>query len=296
MNNKYLSTFIVLLIYIIAFIGAFFGFNYIPVENILLKFLIGDLIATVIVYIGSLIFNNASVYDPYWSVGPMVMAPLFMVVLNAVNPFTIIVVVLVEIWGLRLTLNWFKRFDNLKAEDWRYKKYKESHPKIYQLINFGGFHLMPTLVVFLAMLPVFSFMNQFVKEEANPDLNLTFVICVIVCLIAILVELFADIQMDKFRKDPANKGKINRSGLWKVSRHPNYFGEILFWFSMFLFTVSIGDELWILVFSPLVMFLLFVCISIPLMEKRQLTNKPEYAEYKKETNMLLPIFPKDNKK
>lgn len=296
MNNKYLSTFIVLLIYIIAFIGAFFGFNYIPVENILLKFLVGDLIATVIVYIGSLIFNNASVYDPYWSVGPMVMAPLFMVVLNAVNPFTIIVVVLVEIWGLRLTLNWFKRFDNLKSEDWRYKKYKESHPKIYQLINFGGFHLMPTLVVFLAMLPVFSFMNQFVKEEANPDLNLTFVICVIVCLIAIIVELFADIQMDKFRKDPANKGKINRTGLWKVSRHPNYFGEILFWFSMFLFTVSIGDELWILVFSPLVMFLLFVCISIPLMEKRQLTNKPEYAEYKKETNMLLPIFPKDNKK
>ena len=153
---------------------------------------------------------------------------------------------------------------------------------------------MPTLVVYVAMLPVFSYINQFIVSE-NLQLNGTFFICIVVSLIAIIVETIADLQMDKFKKDENNIGKINRTGLWKVSRHPNYFGEILFWFSMFLFDLSIGDELWILVFSPLIMFLLFACVSIPLLEKRQLANKPEYAEYKKETNMLLPIFPKDKK-
>ena len=293
-NNKFISTLMIILIYVLAFIGGFYFIKLINIENPLLMFLIGDIIATIIVYIGSLIFNNASVYDPYWSVAPMVMAPLFAITLEIINPYTITIIVLVELWGLRLTVNWFNRFKNLNSEDWRYVKYKEKFNFfIYQLVNFFGFHLMPTLVVYFAMLPVFSYMNQF--KEGTAVLNGTFFICIIVSLIAIIIELISDIQMDKFKKDPNNKGKINRTGLWKVSRHPNYFGEILFWFSMFLFCVSIGDDLWILIFSPMVIFLLFTCITIPLMEKRQLHNKPEYAEYKIETNMLLPIFPKENK-
>lgn len=292
-NNKIVSVLLVLIIYVLAFIGGFYLTKLLNIENPLLSFLVGDIIATVIVYLGSLIFNNASVYDPYWSVAPMVMAPLFMFKLNAINPFTITVVVLVELWGLRLTLNWLLRFKNLNSEDWRYTKFKQKfNVFVYQLINFFGFHLMPTLIVYFAMLPVFSFINLFITDE-ELTFNGTFFICIAVSLIAIIVEMVADMQMGKFRKNPDNKGKVNRTGLWKVSRHPNYFGEILFWFSMFLFGVSVGDKLWILIFSPMVVFLLFVCVTIPLMEKRQLQNKPEYAQYKKETNMLLPIFPKE---
>ena len=294
-NNKIISTLFIVLTYIIAFIGSFYITKLLKIENALLMFFIGDIIATLVVYLGSLIFNNSSVYDPYWSVAPMVMAPLFATFVNAINPFTITVIVLIELWGLRLTLNWYKRFTNLNHEDWRYNKFKQKYNKfIYQLINLFGFHLMPTLVVYIAMLPIFSYINQFIVSE-NLQLNGTFFICIVVSLTAIVIETIADLQMDKFKKNETNKGKINKTGLWKVSRHPNYFGEILFWFSMFLFDLSIGDELWILIFSPLIMFLLFTCISIPLLEKRQLENKPEYAEYKKETNMLLPIFAKEKK-
>ena len=294
-NNKIVSTLLIILIYVLAFVAGYYTTKLINIENALLLFLVADIVATIVVYLGSLIFNNTSVYDPYWSVAPMVMAPLFALFINAINPFTITIIVIIEIWGIRLTLNWFKRFKNLNYEDWRYNKFKQKYNKfIYQLINLFGFHLMPTLVVYVAMLPVFSYINQFIVSE-NLQLNGTFFICIVVSLIAIVIETIADLQMDKFKKDENNIGKINRNGLWKVSRHPNYFGEILFWFSMFLFDVSIGDELWILIFSPLIMFLLFACISIPLLEKRQLTNKPEYAEYKKETNMLLPIFPKEKK-
>ncbi len=298
-NNKFISIIILILIYALAFIGGYYLTKLMNLNNLLLRFFLGDIIATVIVYIGSLIFNNASVYDPYWSVAPMIMAPLFALSLNInkqYNLFIITIIVLIELWGLRLTINWFKRFDNLNSEDWRYAKFKAKfNPFIYQIINFFGFHMMPTLVVFFAMLPTFSYMNQFILSEGL-TLNGTFFICIIVSIIAIVIEMIADLQMDKFRKNPENIGKINRTGLWKVSRHPNYFGEILFWFSMFLFSMSVGDTLWVLIFSPMIMFLLFVCVTIPLMEKRQIANKPEYAIYKKETNMLLPIFPKEIKK
>ncbi len=108
------------------------------------------------------------------------------------------------------------------------------------------------------------------------------------------IEGVADGQMLKFKKDPNNVGKINQTGLWKNSRHPNYFGEIAFWFSLFLFSMTISNR-WVLLFCPLIVFLLFAFISIPMMEKRQLANKKGYDEYKKKTNLLLPIWPPQEK-
>lgn len=295
-NNKSFAIIITILIYLIAFIACYVLYPIIKVENILLKFLILDIIATIIVFIGSMICNNSSIYDPYWSVAPMVMAPLFMILTNVINPFTIIVVVLVEIWGARLTISCLKRWKSLSHQDWRYNLYQTKHPKLWPLISLSGIHLMPTLVVFMGMLPLFSYMNAF---NEGVELNVTWIMSLIVCVASIIIETIADLQMDRFKKEPNNQGKINKTGLWKNSRHPNYFGEIMFWFSMFLFALSVQETMWILMFSPLIVFLLFVVITIPMMEKRQIENKPEYLEYKKETNNLLPIWPpvkEENKK
>ena len=124
--------------------------------------------------------------------------------------------------------------------------------------------MLPTIIVFIGLLPVFAYVDAF---EKNVEINGTYFISLIVCLIAIVIEMLADIQMNKFKKNPENVGKINRNGLWKKSRHPNYFGEILFWFSMFLFNLSVRSDLWILIFCPLIVFLLFISISIPMLEK-----------------------------
>lgn len=294
-NSKFIGILITTIIYIIAFIGGAVCYKFLPFEFILLKLLIVDIIATIIVYLGSVIFNNASIYDPYWSVAPMVLVPTFMFLTGIITPYTILIVVLVEVWGGRLTFNCLRRFKNLNHQDWRYTALKEKHPRVWQLINFFGIHLMPTLVVYIGLLPAFAYIDAFSRVEF---LNITLLFAIIVLVLAIVIECIADIQMDLFHKDPANKGKINRKGLWKNSRHPNYFGEILFWFGLFLMYLAVEGTLWVLVFCPVVIFLLFVAFTIPLMEKRQLKNKPDYATYKEETNMLLPIWApeKDNKK
>lgn len=290
-NSKFIGILITVIVYVIAFLGGAICYLLLPFDFILLKLLIADIGATVIVYLGSVIFDNASIYDPYWSVAPMVLVLAFMFLTNIINFYTILIVVLVEIWGLRLTVSCLRRFKNLNHQDWRYTYYKEKHPKVWQLINFFGIHLMPTLIVYIGLLPAFAYIDAFSRVEF---LNITLLFAIIVIITAIVIECVADIQMDLFHKDLANQGKINRKGLWKNSRHPNYFGEILFWFGLFLMYLAVEGTLWILVFCPLVIFLLFVAFTIPLMEKRQLKNKPDYATYKKETNMLLPIWAPEN--
>lgn len=286
-NSKLWSTIVIFVIYALAFGGSYLTYVFLPIEHVLFKFLLCDVVATMIVYLGSCIFKNASIYDPYWSIAPMVMTPLFIHLTVGFHFYTILILVLIELWGMRLTLNWFHRFKGLFHQDWRYTHFQTKHPKLWWLISLGGIHLLPTLVVFMAMLPVFSYINAFYKPV---EINGTIVICICVSLLAIVIETLADMQMDTFKKHSTDDKTINRTGLWKKSRHPNYFGEILFWVSMFLFCISVASNMWVMVFSPLVVFLLFGVVSIPMMEKRQLQTKPEYERYKKETNLLLPIL------
>ena len=282
-NNKIISISLILFVYLLAFISGYVSYKYIPIENILLKFFLCDIIGTIVVYLGGVSLNNASVYDPYWSILPMILVPFFINETIGFNVYTSIIMVFVEIWGLRLTMNWFLRFKNLKIQDWRYTHIQNKHPKLWPLISFFGIHILPTIVVFMGLLPVFAYVDAFEKKV---EINGTYFISCIVCFIAIVIEMLADAQMNTFKKNPENVGKINRNGLWKKSRHPNYFGEILFWFSMFLFNLSVRSDLWILIFCPLIIFLLFISVSIPMLEKRQANNKVGYLEYKKETNIF----------
>lgn len=291
-NNKSISVLIIVLIYLVAFVGAFFSFQYIPINNLILKFLVSDLIATLIVYLFSLIFRNPSIYDPYWSVAPMVIVPFILWHAGSYQFFSIFVLALVELWGLRLTIDWLISFKNLNSIDWRYVQLKEKHPKLWPLLNILGICYLPTLVVFLGLMPIFAYFSSFATATSINILG--FILSAVIGLGGVIIEGVADGQMLKFKKDPNNVGKINQTGLWKNSRHPNYFGEIAFWISLFLFSMTISNR-WVLLFCPLIVFLLFAFISIPMMEKRQLANKKGYDEYKKKTNLLLPIWPPQEK-
>ena len=291
-NNKSISVLIIVLIYLVAFVGAFFSFQYIPIDNLILKFLVSDLIATLIVYLFSLIFRNPSIYDPYWSVAAMVIVPFILWHTGSYQFFSIFVLALVELWGLRLTINWLISFKNLNSIDWRYVQLKEKHPKLWPLLNILGICSLPTLVVFLGLMPIFAYFSEFATATSINILG--FILSALIGLGGVIIEGVADGQMLKFKKDPNNVGKINQTGLWKNSRHPNYFGEIAFWISLFLFSMTISNR-WVLLFCPLIVFLLFAFISIPMMEKRQLANKKGYDEYKKKTNLLLPIWPPQEK-
>ena len=297
--SKIRSIIAVLIMYIAAFIGCFVLYPYIdipgdPGQAILIKVLLLDVIATVFIFIMSCIFKNASIYDPYWSVAPIAMSISFLYLTNNFNTWSIILVILICLWGLRLTINWASRFNNLRHQDWRYTHFKNKFPKLYPLLNFFGVHLMPTIVVAVAMIPAFSFIGDVTKAGYEPSFMT--IIAYLVIVIAILIESIADLQMTMFKRIPSNTGLVMMQGLWKNSRHPNYFGEILFWFGVFLVHFSVRNANPLLVFCPLVVFVLFQFVSIPMMDKRQLNSKPAFKEYMESTNPLLPIYPPKKEK
>ena len=285
--SKIRSILAILIMYVAAIVGCVFLYPYLNISGdsgqaILLKILLLDVIATVFVFILSCIFKNASIYDPYWSVAPIVMSISFLYLSNNINTWSILLVVLICVWGIRLTLNWAMRFNNLRQQDWRYNHFKTKFPKLYPVLNFFGIHLMPTIVVAVAMLPAFNFIGDVTKAGFEPSFMT--IIAYLIIALAIFIETVADLQMTMFKRIPSNDGLV-------MSRHPNYFGEILFWFGIFLVHFSVKNANPALVFCPLVVFVLFQFVSIPMMDKRQLNSKPAFKEYMESTNPLLPIFP-----
>ena len=151
---------------------------------------------------------------------------------------------------------------------------------------------MPTVFVFLGCLPLWYILS------AKAPLNIYDAVAAIFTLLAIFIEWIADEQLIKFRKSNKNSSFMN-SGLWSVSRHPNYFGEISFWGGIFLFVLSSSGfkntaGYWTVI-GFISMVILFKFISIPLMEKRNIERKQGYQEYIKEVPALLPrIYRKAN--
>ena len=190
----------------------------------------------------------------------------------------------VILWGIRLTLNWIYTFDNLLWIDWRYKQLKEQSGKLYPIVNFLGIHLFPTIIVYLCLLPlayVYYYESTF---------NVFVLIFFVTSLLSFTMQGIADFQMHSFRKNRTST--FIRNGLWKYSRHPNYLGEILMWWSIGLASVfALGVTTYFpLLIGALCNTMLFIFISIPLAEKHQASRKEGFAEYKSETRMLLPIY------
>ena len=277
-NSKLISILLITCIYIMsACLGVWIYFM-LPFA-FWLNLLIADAASTVFVFIFSVIFKNASVYDPYWSVQPIVILVCF-AIFHKITPVTILLLISVIYWGIRLTGNWAYVFGGLNHQDWRYTKLEKENGKLYPLINLTGIHMMPTLIVYMCALPsVFA-----VRAELNA--NIGSYIGAVICIGAATLRLVADIQMHKYRK--SGQHGLIRTGLWKYARHPNYLGEILMWWGIAVQVVSVMPESWWLVAGAVCNTLLFLTISIPLADKRQ-SAKEGYAEYKASTRSLLPI-------
>ncbi len=298
-KNKAVGIIIITLIYLFTLgcgVGIYFLFPEVLRKQSLLMLLIIDLLATIIIYIFSCIFKNASIRDPYWSLFPFIGYIAFSLMTGYFNLYVLIFIILVAFWSVRLTMNWVMNFKNLSVQDWRYQGFKDKHPKTFFLINFFGIHLFPTIVVFIGMLPGFNFMEKAVSIQ----LKGTTAVSYLVMLFAIIIELISDLQLFIFRKKNTVSGAIMNKGLWKYSRHPNYFGEIVFWASIWLTYFSAESDFMIgllMCACPIVIFVLFQFVSIPMLEKRQLKNKVGYKEYMENTNALLivPLFDKKKK-
>lgn len=244
-----------------------------------LSLLISDVAATSVTFLFSVVFKNASVYDPYWSVQPPVILVAFAIG-KELTALGVMLIVAVSFWAIRLTANWAYTFADLTHQDWRYTMLKEKTGVFYPIINFVGIHMVPTLVVYGCILPaVYA-----VREGLGINMASALLLCVSVG--AATMQGIADIQMHKYRKN--RNGSFIRIGLWKYSRHPNYLGEILMWWGVGLSVVCAAPDAWYLAAGALANTVLFLAVSIPMADKRQ-SRKDGFAEYKKQTRMLLPI-------
>ena len=246
-----------------------------------------DLAATVVVFLFSVAAGNASLYDPYWSVAPAVIVVAWALWRDDIGARQILVLTLVLIWAVRLTANWAVGWRGLGHEDWRYVRLREQRPSWlpFWVVNLTGIQLVPTLVVFAGLLPVWPAMTMPDRPFGPLD-----VAAAVVTAGAILTEAVADLQLRRFARDPANRGQIIDSGLWRYSRHPNYLGEISFWWGLWLFGLAAAPGWWWTVIGPLVMVLLFAFVSVPMMDRRSVARRPAYAEHMRDVPALLPHF------
>lgn len=245
-----------------------------------LSFLVADVLATGFVYLFSSIFENASIYDPYWSLAPMVVV-VALLPAHRITLYGIFLAVVVILWGVRLTANFAYNFTSLEYQDWRYTMLEEKCGAFYPFVNLLGIHLVPTLVVYLCTLPV-AYALEFSVEG-----NVLSYVALVLSVVGIALEGVADVEMHIYRKTKTTP--FIRQGLWKNARHPNYLGEILMWWGIGVSLLCATSLFWMPI-GAIVNTALFLFISIPMADKRQ-AKKEGFVEYKAKTRSLFP-FPK----
>ena len=285
-KNKLTSQLLCVLIYTISFYVAYILTPQ-SIEDIWFKILIWHLYATLFIYIGSVILNNSSLYDPFWSVAPV---PIVIYLsLESDNSIVLDLLVLIPIifWAARLTRNWIISWGGFEHEDFRYIDLKNTNRINAEFRNFFGIHLFPTLIVNLALFPLLFILTNSIS------VNIYLYLASIFTFLAVVLETVADEQMREFRSNPLNSGKTMKYKLWKFSRHPNYLGEILFWYGIFFMGLSSGLMPYWTLICPTSMLALFVLASCPMMDERSLKNRSDYKEYMEKTSMLLLLPPKN---
>lgn len=284
MSQKTKGLFVNLLLYAAAFaVGA------VPFA------LIGDLLlaeaaftgaATLVIFLVTCFVPDTSLYDPYWSVAPPVMLLLAMVKYRLWSVNAILFFAAVCLWAIRLTGNWALTYKGLCREDWRYRQFREKcSPLGFFFINFTGLQFIPTIVVYLGLVGGFGVL----KTEGFSPLIL---IGLAVMLTGVWLELISDRAIHRFLRLHAGEGRTCDASIWRLSRHPNYLGELTFWLGVFLVYLFAGAGKWYLGLGFLSIWILFFTVSIPMMEKHNLARRSDYAAYRARTSVLIPLPPK----
>lgn len=273
-----------LLLYAAAFAVGAIPFSLI--DDLLLAEAVFTAAATMVIFIVTCFIPDTSLYDPYWSVAPVVMLLLAMVKYRLFSPNAILFFTCVCLWAIRLTGNWALTYKGLCREDWRYRQFREKcSPVGFFFINFAGLQYIPTIVVYLGLVGGFG-----VLRTGGFDPRL--LVGLFVMLTGVALELVSDRAIHRFLREHAGEGRTCDASVWRWSRHPNYLGELTFWLGVFLCYLLTGAGKWYLGLGFLSIFALFLFVSIPMMEKHNLERRADYEAYRARTSVLIPLPPK----
>lgn len=238
------------------------------------------LAVAVVAWLFSMVKRDVSFVDSLWSLFFLIAAGVFALAVQSLSARGLLVISLVTIWSLRLSIyitarNWGQ------AEDYRYQTIRANNEPGFAFkslyIVFGLQGLLAWLIA-LPLLPAIT---------SSAELHLLDAVAISLWLVGFVFEAGGDFQLSKFKRNPQNKGRVLDTGLWRYTRHPNYFGDFCVWWAYYLFAVSAGG--WWSIASPLLMSLLLLKVSgVAMLEKTITERRPEYAEYIRRTNAFFP--------
>ena len=294
MNPIRKDQFILLGIYLASFsVGIFVGNSYTDF-GLIGKSAMVIFASVIVIWLFSFISNNSSVFDPYWSVAPVVFLVYYWGNASGIwhlafgiwftNVRFVLLFILVSLYGVRLTWNFLRNWKGLKHEDWRYVDFRKKTGAFYWSVSLAGIHFFPAFMVFIGTLSVWVSVSQGIRP-----MNILDILGLAVTGMAILLETRADKQLLEFVRSNKEEGKTMDQGLWSVCRHPNYLGEMSFWWGLYFFALAANPGYWWVIIGPLAITLMFIFISIPMIEKRLMERKKDYADYCKKVPMLLPF-------
>ncbi|GIV33930.1 MAG: hypothetical protein KatS3mg031_1465 [Chitinophagales bacterium] len=237
-----------------------------------------------LLFVIALLKKDNSIVDIGWGVGFILIAFTVLILSKNFSNESILVVVLTLLWGLRLAVYIFLR-NYKRGEDYRYRQWREEWGKNVIWRSYLQIFVLQGFIMWLVALPL---MNTI---PSGSILGVAEWIGCAFWITGFLFESVGDMQMHFFKKKPENRGKIMRQGLWRFSRHPNYFGESLLWWGIFI--ISVNNPLPIVsIVSPILLTYLLLRVSgVALLEKKYIDD-PEYQDYRKKTRAFVPWLPR----
>ena len=240
-----------------------------------------------LLWIWSIIIKNVSIVDIFWGFGFVVVNALYLFMPGELNDRKILVLILVSIWGLRLSIYLASR--NIgKGEDFRYREFRRSYgEERYWWVSYFQTFLLQGVLMMIVSLPLLGISNG----NYSGNLNMLDYLGIFIWLVGFSFEAGGDYQLSRFKRDAGNKGKVLDSGFWKYTRHPNYFGDAAVWWAYALFSIAAGGY-WQIIGSVVMTLLIIKVSGVALLEKSLKDSKPQYREYIRKTSSFFPWFPK----
>jgi len=240
-----------------------------------------------ILWVASLILRNSSIVDMWWGPGILLIGLTYFLTTAGAQSRGRVIVALLALWAIRLA--WHIGARNIgHGEDFRYAKWRRERGAAWWWFSYFKVFLLQSVIAWIVSLPLYYAIAPVAPVGLTP---LDFA-GIIVFAIGFLFEAIGDEQLRRFKADPSSKGKILDTGLWRYTRHPNYFGEALLWWGFGLFALATGGYLGLV--GPAIMTWLLIRVSgVSLLEETLKSSKPGYAEYIRRTSAFVPMPPRD---
>jgi steroid 5-alpha reductase family enzyme len=232
--------------------------------------------------------RDASIVDVYWGPGFAVIAAVAIATGAGTDPRRFLVVTLVFMWGFRLGAYLFWRKRERPGEDFRYAAMRRRFGDEFRLMSLFNVFLLQAALMWIVSWPV----QWVVTTPSDERLGLLDALGFGLWAVGLAFETLGDLQLVDFRTNPANAGKVLDTGLWRYTRHPNYFGDFCVWWGFYAFACATPNGWWTFV-GPVVMSILLLRVTgVPLLERSLLAEKPDYAAYVARTSAFFPMFPR----